>query len=159
MKKIFLFFVLFLSLFHINAYGVEQKKPRHYDKANITDRTNAENFKDYALMTCLQFADEKAHRPINKDLSWSIRGYLQNSIDFDLDNIKKTEYTLNEIVRLSKKYIDHAGGIQDVPEGTAYIRGCIDFFHSDELNKLMKNFVLRPNQNHRQTYPIGKIVY
>lgn len=133
----------------MNAYGKDQKTHQHYDKAKRENRSNAENFKDYVLITCLKFADKKAQRPVNKDLSWSIKSYIQDWIDADLENIEKTEYTMNEISQLSKKYINNAGGIQDVPEGTAYASGCLDLYHSDDLDKLMKYFVVNPNKTHR----------
>lgn len=149
MKKVIILSAFCLGLFYTNAYGMGQKKSQHFDKAKIENRTNAENFKDYALMIYLLIADEKLNRPVNKDLQWSTSGYLQEWIDADLENIKKTEHTLNEINRLSKKYINSAGGLKHDPKATVYAGGCLDFYHSDELNQLMKYFVVNPNKIHR----------
>jgi len=153
MKKIIYLVCLFFVLIHTNVYGINKKVNYHYDKADIKNRTYGQNFKDYALISCLMNAEEKLNRPLNKDLQWSISGYLQEWIDFDLDNIKKTKYILNEINLLSKKYIDNAGGLQANPKATIYTFGCLNFYHSDDLDKLMKQFVLHSNMTFRQNYP------
>lgn len=133
----------------MDTYGKNQKIHQHYDKADISNRTNGENFKSYALMQCLLIANKKLKMPENRDLQWSTSGYLQEWIDLDLDNIKKIDHIFSEIERLSNKYINNAGGLKSTPEATVYTAGCLDFYYSDELDKLMKRSVLNPNKNHR----------
>lgn len=149
MKKICLLLVSCLGLFHVDAYGVSQKKSQHLDKADISNRTNGENFKSYALMSCLQMVDQKLKRPVNKDLQWSTSGYFQEWIDLDLENTQTVDHLFSEIDRLSKKYIKNAGGLKHNSKATIYTAGCLDLYYSDELDRLMKRFVIRPNKDHR----------
>lgn len=148
----FLFIILLFLLTFTNAYGQDQNSYQHYDEANIKNRTYGTNFKDFALLNCLQVADKKLNNSYNEDLQKSTGTFLQEWIAFDAEDIDKTKITMREINRLSEKYISDVGGLAYDLNATVYTLGCLNFYHSDELDNLMHSFVIRPKMTFREEY-------
>lgn len=151
MEKLALSIIL-LFLFCTNAYAIDQNKQQAYDKANISNRSYGTNFKDYALLRCLQIANKKLNNPDNKDLNWAVSVFFPEWIAFEADDIEKTKNTMKAIDRLSEKYIENAGGLKQDAKATLYTFGCLNFYHSHDLEKLMLSFVLHPEMSLREEF-------
>lgn len=151
MNKILFLISLFLSLC-TNVYAASQNNHQHYDKANIKNRSYGLNFKDFALLNCLQIADKKLNKPVNKDLKGATGSFIQEWVAFDADDTEKTKMTMSEINRLSEKYINEVGRLKRDPNATVYTLGCLNFYHSDDLNNLMRSFVTHPELTFREEY-------
>lgn len=151
MKKIVQVALLFLI--SINIYASGENNYQHYDKADIKNRAYGTNFKDLALMICMQIANKKLNKPIDKDLENTI-GALWSAewFSFDAENTDKTKRTINELNRLSEQYITSAGTLKHDPNATTYAFKCLNFYHSDDLDDLMRSFVISPKISLREEF-------
>lgn len=148
----FLFLIAFFLLVGTSIYAKDQNNYQHYDKANIKNRTYGSNFKNFALLNCLQIANKKINNLENKDLQGATRTFMPEWITFEADDIEKIKKTMIEINRLSEKYIKKVGGLKQDPNATIYTLGCLNFYHSDDLDNLMRSFVIHPDLTFREEY-------
>lgn len=148
-KVTFLLFVCLCCVLCNTAYSVDNKA---HDRADINYRTYATNFKDSALIGCLQIAYKKINNLDNEDLRNTQRVFWPEWIDYDFDNINKTEFTIQELKRLSEKYIEETGKLKGEPRSTLYSLGCLNFYHSDDFDKLTKKFIIHPSQTFKKDH-------
>lgn len=151
MKKALLICVFISGYFYNTAYAAKKENQDHYDKADIGYRTYASNFKDYALAECLHVAFAKNDPILKEDANASMEALMEMWIDFDADTY--LDRTLNKISPLIDKYLKQPYGSSIYPKSKLLIMKCMDFYHSDDLDKLTKEFVVHPNRTYKQDNP------
>lgn len=101
-------------------------------------RTNAENFKDRALASCISAAYKGS--PAGEDANISKSAFLEWS---NYDDDKGNPAT----DRLVEKYLrrDYSNPVEGYAGAKFQLLKCIDMYHSRELNELVRKYVPHPN--------------
>lgn len=147
-----LFICLLMGCFSFNtASSANKDNQSHYDKADIGYRTYASNFKDCALAICLNIAFSKHDSILEEDVNATTGALMERWIDFDADTY--LDKTLKKLPSLIDKYLKQPYGSQFYPNSNLSILKCMDFYHSDDLNKLTEEFVVHPNRTYKQDHP------
>lgn len=113
--KIIPFTLFILALFSMQAKAKTEYSPEQY-------------IKNYALSVCL--AKGYDSKDVKEDASAAARGYLEFG-DYSLEAHTAVNNLADNF--LAKKYSSQSGA-------SMILAKCIDFYHSEELNKLIKDF-------------------
>lgn len=119
------------------------------DSPQAGARTNAQNYKDMVLATCIANA-YKGDKHAATDAGSSVSA-LRDWTEYDLEKAP------DEIKRLVDEYL--ARDYQN-PLVEAEIKGvrfdllkCLDLYHSDELDSQVERLVIDPMRTYRQEHP------
>ncbi|WP_086632132.1 T6SS amidase immunity protein Tai4 family protein [Commensalibacter intestini] len=149
MKKICII-VLLNCFYFINCQAMDKIAQIHYDKADIGYRNYGSNFKDSVFATCLQKAFGSQNPTFNEDAKATRGALFEMWINFDFKKTGKVTQKLNKLIQ---QYLNQPYGSSIYPKSKMYILKCMDLYHSDDLDKLTKEFVIHPNRTYKQDNP------
>lgn len=148
MKKILSIFTIICCFSCISAYGQITTTNKGFP---IAYRHYGSNFKDYALTYCLEKVFSKHDASFHEEAQAMEGTLMERWIDFDFN--KDNQKTLTKLSALTDKYLKQFYGSQMHPKAKLSILKCMDLYHSDDLDKLTKEFVTHPNRTYKQDNP------
>jgi len=119
------------------------------DSPQASARTNAQNYKDMVLATCLANA-YKGNKHAATDAGSSVSA-LRDWTEYDLEKAP------DEIKRLVDQYLakDYQNPLVEAEiQGVRFeLLKCLDLYHSDELDSQVERLVIDPMRTYRQEPP------
>ncbi|SMC18529.1 Type VI secretion system (T6SS), amidase immunity protein [Andreprevotia lacus DSM 23236] len=112
--------------------GTSAAKQRPYGPHNTDKYTQREMLKNWALSVCIAMSwDKKGVDKVADDAGGTASGYFEYS--------NAPDAAFDEVRKLASKYahLEYGGSIP----GEFNTMKCIDLFHSDELDRVVKKYV------------------